>query len=323
MNPRYRRLLIPGLLLCLLVIVVVSSVAHAAVPGPVVVSQMTDPRIVESSGLALSRAYTDLAYTVNDSGNEPLVFAIQVSTGRVVGVTRVEGGDLRDTEALSLDGEGTLWVSDTGDNFGRRDDAALYALHEPGRGDHTVTARRYPIAYPDGHPNVEALLINPMTGAKFLVSKGMSGTVYSLPDLSSGVNNATVVATGAPAVVTDGTFSVDGKSAVLRSYGAIFVVDPADWSVKQTVGAPAQKQGETITAEASGSVLVGSEGERSSLIRVTLPGPDAGPTPNPRPVPGSDDPPVSPLLYVVGAVAVGGVIGLGVAVAARRRRDVG
>ncbi len=50
-----------------------------------------------------------------------------------------------DTEALAIDRDGTLWVADTGDNRGQRNDAALYALPEQGRGDHTVTAQRYPI----------------------------------------------------------------------------------------------------------------------------------------------------------------------------------
>src|SRR4051812_595863 len=156
MNPRYRRLLIPGLLLILLVVVLISSLARradGAESAPHVVSRMTDPLIRESSGLAISHAHDDLAYTINDSGNAPLVFAVQISTGRVVGTTRVGGGILRDTEAISIDRHGTLWVSDTGDNLNSRTDTALYALPEPGPGNHTVTARRYPISYPRGHPN--------------------------------------------------------------------------------------------------------------------------------------------------------------------------
>ena len=45
------------------------------------VFSFTDGRITESSGLALSRAYDGLAYTINDSGNAPLIFAITGASG--------------------------------------------------------------------------------------------------------------------------------------------------------------------------------------------------------------------------------------------------
>ena len=92
MNPRHRRLLIPGLLIALLVVVLVSSLARradGAEAGPEIVSRMSDPRITESSGLAISVKHDDLAYTINDSGNEPIIFAIKVSPGAVVGTTTI------------------------------------------------------------------------------------------------------------------------------------------------------------------------------------------------------------------------------------------
>ncbi len=334
MNPRYRRLLIPGLLLVLLVVVLISSLARrtdGAESAPHVVSRITDPLIAESSGLAISRTHADLAYTINDSGNAPLVFAVQISTGRVVGATRVEGGELRDTEAVAIDRRGTLWVSDTGDNLNVRTDAALYALAEPGPGKHTVTARRYPISYPSGNPNVEALLINPGTDAKFLVSKELfGGTVYALPTtLRTGqANFAKVVRGKAPGTITDGTFTIDGAYAVLRSYGSIYILDPRTWSVLHSEDSPAEPQGESIAAEASGhSLLVGSEGLDSALIRVAYANPQ--PTAS-RPPAAAQNHSVasessasrtgSTTIYLLGAVVAAGVLGVGVAVRMKRAR---
>lgn len=332
MNPRYRRLLIPGLLIVLMVVVLISSLvrrADGAEPGPQVVSRMTDPLIRESSGLAISHAHQDLAYTINDSGNAPLVFAVQISTGKVVGTTRVEGGELRDTEAISIDSHGTLWVSDTGDNLDNRTDTALYALAEPGPGNHTVTARRYPISYPDGRPNVEALLINPRTDAKFLVSKGLfGGTVYALPTtLHTGRANVPKVVKGeVPGTITDGTFTIDGAYAVLRNYGSIYVLDPRTWSVLHSEDSPVEPQGESIAAEASGrSLLVGSEGVNSELIRVAYVKPAVA-KPSPATTNGSsssaakDSLSVSPLAWIIVAVVAAGVLGAGVAVRAKRAR---
>ncbi len=284
MNPRYRRLLIPGLLLLLLVVTLISSLANRAEGAearPQVVSQLTDDRITESSGLALSREYDGIAYTINDSGNAPLVFAIDIATGRTVGVTRVEGGDLVDTEAMAIDSAGTLWIADTGDNNENRTDAALYALPEQGRGDHTVTAKRYPITYDSDSRNVEALLVNPVTGAKVLISKGLlAGTIYALPGmLSEGGRNVAVAQDEVgPSMVTDATFSADGSRALVRSYTSLYLLDPTDWSVLNTVPTPYQEQGETLTAEKS-SVLVGSEGKDSELIRIPIP--SAAPDPRP------------------------------------------
>ncbi|AXT85943.1 hypothetical protein C6I20_12620 [Aeromicrobium sp. A1-2] len=277
MNPRHRRLLIPGLLIALLIVVLVSSVvgrAESAETDPVVVSHIDDPRVQESSGLAMSRADDDLAYTINDSDNSPTVYAVRVSTGEVVGATSISGGTLQDTEAIGMGPGGVLWIADTGDNRERRTDVALYALPEPGAGDHSVTAKRYPVTYEGGPANVEALLVDPITGAKSLVSKALlAGTIYALPATlrTDGANRATVVDEGAPSLVTDGSMTADGRHALLRSYVSASVVDTSTWRSVGSEPLPSQPQGESITIERSDrTFLIGSEGERSALIRLPL-----------------------------------------------------
>ena len=135
MNPRHRRLLIPGLLIGLLAIVLFSALARKAEGAeatPDVVSTLSDPQITESSGLVVSTEDDDLAYTINDSGNAPIVYAVEISTGTTVGTTRL-AGDLLDTEALSIDQDETLWIADTGDNRAQRTDVALYSTPAPDR----------------------------------------------------------------------------------------------------------------------------------------------------------------------------------------------
>jgi len=282
MNPRYRRFLIPGLLVVLIVIVLITSLSREARgatltredagEGYDVVSTMTDPRITESSGLVLSIGHLGLAYTINDSGNDPIIYAIQVSTGKVVGTTRVSGGPLLDTEALSIDSTGRLWIADTGDNDRVRNDVSLYSLPEPGEGDHAATARRYPVTYADGPQNVEALLVNPKTDKKYLVSKERSGgRVYPLPDsLKTGdANTVTPMDSKVPLLVTDGAFTPDGRHAVLRTYVGIHVFDARDWHLIRGDSLPDQKQGETLAMESAGkSILIGSEGRDSQLLRL-------------------------------------------------------
>ncbi len=327
MNPRYRRLLIPGLLVLLLVIVIVSSLSRRAEGAEVeaqVVCRLSDPRITESSGLALSRTYDDLAYTINDSGNAPLIFAIDMKTGNTVGTTRVEGGTLRDTEALAIDHEGVLWVADTGDNFERRDDVALYAVPEQGRGDHTVRAKRFPIRYDSGSPNVEALLVHPVTGAKVLVSKALlTGTIYRLPvKLSTQHANLAVAQKGgAPAMITDSTYTTDGKYAVLRNYTSMYLVDSTNGAILNYAPTPKQKQGETITAEPD-ALVIGSEGRGSKLLRVPIPDPKPTSVPTPAAAVEPEPESIEPMIIVFVAAGAAVVLGVGVVIRTRRSRRV-
>jgi hypothetical protein len=280
MNPRHRRLLIPGLLIALLVVVLVSSLARradGAEDGPDVVSRMSDPRITESSGLAVSVKHEDLAYTINDSGNAPIVFAVKISTGAVVGTTTITGRTPLDTEAIAIDGDGELWVADTGDNRERRTDVALYALPEPGPGRHSVAASRYPLTYPSGPADVETLMINPRTGDKYVVTKGLfAGELLELPRKLSAdhANEATVTGHDMPALTTDGVMSADGRHALLRTYSDVDVYDAKSWKTLRSDVTPSQPQGESIAIERSQkSYLIGSEGADSELIRmpVTVP----------------------------------------------------
>ncbi len=296
MNPRHRRMLIPGLLTTLLVVVVIASIVDRSEASEVdgagtVVATIDDPRITEASGLAVSRTDPDLAYVINDSGQAQELYAVQISTGSIVGVTSVTGGTWSDTEALSIDEDGTLWIADTGDNLVQRDDAALYSLPEPGRGDGTAEAMRYPVTFEDGPRDVEALLVQPGTGAIFAISKSFdAGDVYALPDdLAAGEVNVAERVASAPGVVTDAAFTTDGRSALLRTYGDVRVHDPADWSETRRIAVQPMQQGETLAVEPGGSTfLIGSEGEGSPLVRVPVDAPPpstASPTPTPDPVP--------------------------------------
>ncbi len=324
--PRY-----VGPFLLVLVVVAWCVPAAAVAADSEKVSEIGDSRIKESSGLTVSSAHEDLAYTINDAGNDPIVYGIKISTGDVVGTTRVGGGKVRDSESIAIDGDGTMWLADLGDNDEERDDVALYAFPEPGPGDHSVTAKRYPVSYKDGAVDIEAFLVHPETGAKFLASKEkkQSGSFFSLPDTLSETssNVATDLGKEAPEDASDGTFNLDGTAALLRTRESVHLFDPASWQETGTVDVPEVEQGESIAMEPGGtSFLIGSEGKNSPLIRVAY-GPDA---PQVTPSPTSEEEPstapesdegvsVPGWLVVVGGVAAVGALAA-VAVWVSRRR---
>ena len=281
MNPRHRRLLIPGLLIALLAIVLFSSLARKAEGAeapPETVSTLSDPRITESSGLVVSTVDDDLVYTINDSGSSPIVYAVDLSSGDTVGATKLDA-TLVDTEALSIDRQGTLWIADTGDNRANRTDVALYSTPSLGRTERAATSvKRYPISYPGGPLDVEALAVNPVTDEKFLISKGLfGGTVFALPDpLVEGQDNrASALEGDIPGIITDASFTPDGRYVVARDYSEAYVLDASTWQIVASPELPGADQGETLAFEASGrSFLVGSEGAGSPLIRIAFTEPE-------------------------------------------------
>lgn len=249
--------------------------ARADEPSVEQVSTVTDARLRESSALVLSKRDPSLAYTVNDSGNEPVVFTIEVASGDVVGATRLVGFDVVDVEALAIDRTGKLWVADIGDNDAVRSTVALYALDEPVLGTKQVRPTRYRVRYADGNTDAEALLADPAGGLS-IVSKGLlGGQLYRLPERldPKAVNVAEPIADAQiPALVTDGDFLPDGASVALRTYLGIHVLDTTTWEETWSSPIPDGGQSESLAAEPNGiSVLVGSEGLPSPIRRVTLP----------------------------------------------------
>jgi hypothetical protein len=334
MTPRFRRLLIPGLLLALLVVVLVAAIsgrADGTEPGQPVdfteVSRIDDVRITESSGLAVSRKHRDLAYTINDSGSTPTVFAIRISTGKVVGTTTVQHPTFTwlDTEALALRG-GTLWVADTGDNFGQRTDAALYAIDEPGPGNHTVVPRRHAVTYEDGPQNVEAIAVPPKSGRILLLTKrSAGGVVHRLPAnlREDGPNVATPTSRKTPAFTSDATYTAEGRHVLVRSYTVAEVRDARTWDLIRTDVLPDQQLGETIALEDSErSYLIGSEGLNSTLLRIAFHTDAATPSPTTAPEAPSGEPSKEGTGVSSGAIVLlGGLIALVAVILLARRRS--
>ncbi|GAA1739801.1 hypothetical protein [Aeromicrobium alkaliterrae] len=331
MNPRHRRLLIPGLLIALLVVVVVATLtgradaATSSAPTDATAAcTLTDDRIDEQSGLAVSAAHPDTAYVVNDSGSDPEVYAVDLTSCEVVGVTELEDVPWRDPEAMALDGSGTLWIADTGDNNGVRDDARLYSLPEPGREDGSVRPEVHPLTFETGREDVEALLVDPTSDAKWVVTKGWTGgELLALPDTlpSDAVSTATSTGVSMPILVTDASITPDGHYAVVRTYlGATLYDVRDDFAQVASIELPQQPQGETLAVEPSGTTfLAGSEGVGQPLYRLALQTPEPVEAPATTPAAAETESTWTPstLVWVAGATIVGLFAG---ALLLRRRR---
>jgi hypothetical protein len=250
----------------------------AVVADAVVVA---DPRLSESSALAVSPRDPDLLYTVNDSGHAPVVFVVDRSGGadsQVVGTTSLAGLDSPDLdpEAIAVAGD-VLWVADIGDNGADRTDIALYALPAPGRGTATVRPEHYPLAYPEGlRDDAEALVADPASARMWVVTKGwLSGSVFEVPDplVPDRVNRLRPLrGVEVPLLVTDGTALPGYDAAVLRTYVGAHVYTLPGWERAGSFGLPRQEQGEALTAlPGDAGLLAGSEGTPTRIDRVRPP----------------------------------------------------
>ncbi|OLT34120.1 hypothetical protein BJF79_33800 [Actinomadura sp. CNU-125] len=270
-----------------------SLVAAGAVLGGVVYApaaaadgteefRIADPRITESSGLAVSARHRGVVYTHNDSGGVPQIFALGPD-GRTRAVLTVGGARARDWEAMAIGederGRPAIFVADIGDNLGGAwPHVTIYRVPEPKTlRDRTLDATEFKIRYADGPRNAEAMMINPKTNRVYIVSKLFGGKVYEAPAnlRTDGYNTLREVA-DAPSIATGAAFSPDGRTCVIRTYfGATVYEVGADGRPGERIGSvdvPRQEQGESITYTADGrSVLVSSEGEDQPVYRVPLP----------------------------------------------------
>jgi hypothetical protein len=98
-------------------------------PEVAVVGRLKDKGITESSGLVASRRQPGILYTHNDSGGEPVVFAIKPD-GALVRAYRVPAKH-NDWEDIAIDDAGRLYVANTGNNQAKRETVEVFRVAEP------------------------------------------------------------------------------------------------------------------------------------------------------------------------------------------------
>jgi len=222
------------------------------------------PDLVENSGAAQSFKQHGVIFTINDSGNDPLLFALDTA-GADRGAWRVHGATNVDWEATSVGPCGgsapivpgvampneCVYIGDTGDNNEAHASRVIYRVPEPSAqqaaftGDVTAEALRF--RYPDGPHDVEAMYVPP-NGFIYLITKRprrdaarrlRPALVFELPPDSWGkpdlvvarlVDSLAVVPGSAPLrVITDAALSPDASVLAVRTYAQVytFATDPA------------------------------------------------------------------------------------------------
>ena len=110
--------------------------------------EMADDKLQELSGLVASRTYPGVLWAHSDSGNEPILYALDTQGGSHS--IPLEGVTLRDWEAIALS-DSTLYITEMGNNLNSSEKLGVYEFEEPDpKVSGPLRPRRFiPVAYED------------------------------------------------------------------------------------------------------------------------------------------------------------------------------
>lgn len=108
--------------------------------------------IDETSGLIF---WNNSLFTINDSGNEPILYRIDTVNGKILQRIRIKDAKNTDWEALTQDAR-YIYIGDVGDNYGVRRELTIFKLDKttiPDQGDVTLPAKIIRFRFPENRPN--------------------------------------------------------------------------------------------------------------------------------------------------------------------------
>lgn len=209
-----------------------AQIEYALFSGPEKVALIGEEFIEETSGMAVSRKNPSWIYVHNDSGGEPEVYILD-TLGNYLGTLKIDGAENRDWEDLAIgpgpiEGENYLYIGDIGDNFGREEEMIIYRIQETGQLENDMSAKPeiIKLRYPDGPKDSETLLVDPISGDLYVLTKRESkNTLYkAAKDLLIDGNTVELekVLQLPVTLSVGGDISADGSQVLIKNYWVIY-----------------------------------------------------------------------------------------------------
>ena len=252
-------LILPLLGLLLISACTTPDLAQPIWQGPETVANIEDPQSFEISGLAASRLQSGITWSHNDSGDQATLRAFD-SEGIVRAIVNVRGArnyDWEDMASFTLDGVAYLIIGDVGDNNAVRTDCVLYVIKEPAFTPTELVqtlfvdiAWQIPVSYPNGPRDCESIAVDVQEKMIYLISKRTKPAVaYRLPLPGSSKDTLLSEKVGALTGLREASrlfanmkipagkyrsspcafdISPDGRSAVVLTYGEVYLYPKAD-----------------------------------------------------------------------------------------------
>jgi len=229
---------IAGFLFCLLLI---SCFQDDSSPGesdaflpPQRLAELTDKKLEEISGIAMSVANPGLFWVHNDSGNPAIVYLIDDKL-KIRMACKLEGVRNRDWEDIAV-GPGPdpdkryVYVADIGDNDAKHKVKLIYRFAEPtlaGNDSGEIAISSFDtlvFRLEDGSKDTETLLVDPKTQNIYVVSKREKPVyIYELKyPFAKDTLTASKLAALPLTQIVGGDISRDGKEVLLKNYGNIY-----------------------------------------------------------------------------------------------------
>ncbi len=197
-----------------------------------VLANLEPTNITEASGLAASRRRSEMLWVHNDSGDGPVVYAIDLQ-GRWRGDVRLDGVSAADWEDMASGfdphtGQPVLFAGDIGDNGHSRSEILVHRLVEPEVHWNAPESRTisgystFRFQYPDGPRDAEALLYDSLSGDLYIISKATDhANLYrsTAPHPTSGVRTLEKLGTFPYGWVTAADLSPNGLRLLVKTYG--------------------------------------------------------------------------------------------------------
>ena len=214
------------------------------------------PALVENSGVTMSPGQPDIIFTINDSGNEPIVYALD-TTGADRGAWRIRDAMNVDWEAISSGpcrGSGVqagrdarrrcLYIGDVGDNDAIRSTLTLYRVAAPvaraAGATASLAAEVLRVRLEGGAHDIEAMYVA-LDATVYLISKRAARTrsgqlrpaqVFAIQSsawatgstVARRIDSLPIVPGSVPfRTVTDASLSADGRYLAVRTYFQVYV----------------------------------------------------------------------------------------------------
>ena len=277
------------------------SAAQSHYNKPKIIGTIKNADVTESSGLAASKCKDNVLWTHNDSDDGPFIFAVN-SAGESLGTWKVKNAENEDWEDIAAykdkTGQCYLYIGEIGDNKLKRGKQAVYRVREPNiKAEDANSNSKKPLEtepaeiakfeYPDQLQNSETLMVHPVTGDVYVLTKRVNGpsAVYRFRPMfgSSDVTKMEKIADlSVPAVpngvLTGGDISPDGSRLVICDYGQGYelALPKTDTNFEdiweqtpEIIDLGKRKQGESICYNSDGNaIFAGSEGRNSPIIEV-------------------------------------------------------
>jgi hypothetical protein len=195
-------------------------------------TEVTDKKLEEASGLAASSSNPGLLWTLNDSGNRAEVLLIDDKLNIRLTCT-LHNIINRDWEDIAVGpgpepGKNYIYVADIGDNMAIFPYKMIYRFEEPkfqeGTSQVTITKFDRVVFQLDVKKDTESLLLDPKTKNLYVVSKREKPVyVYELKYPYSTTDTLTAEKIGSIPFgqIVAGDFSADGTEVLMKNYNNV------------------------------------------------------------------------------------------------------